>query len=164
MYIIYGGLRIDWNLICSTAKAISNNRTFNNTLFNVNLLLHQFNELTGSHIAPNAGPEERLLYSHALVINMVRASQDRPYSLSDLLYMCRSFTAGDARDRVFAIIALSRDSSKLLPFIDYRKKDEEVFLDTAHFILTTSDWADVLYNAGLRYRSLPTTDPERKLK
>jgi hypothetical protein len=95
----------------------------------------------------------------------IHISQKRLFAskLSDLLWNIWDRDATDPRDKVFAILGLvGKDYSDTLPDIDYSKSMEQVYRETASFIMMREKTLDLLLAAsGLQSQgTLPSWVPD----
>ena len=70
-------------------------------------------------------------------------------SLLELLERCENQNCGDPRDKVYSLLGVAKDASRLGIFPDYRGKTVEgVYIDATAKILKNSTHLDVLHNVG----------------
>lgn len=100
-------------------------------------------------------------------LSLVRTSQKRS-TLETLLTATTmnlgewAYEASDPRDRIFAILGLSSDSSALNVYPNYEDSCENIYLQVAEAILASSDTLDILYaiSGPQRVKAVPSWTPD----
>lgn len=75
--------------------------------------------------------------------------------------MTNMFKATNPRDKVFALLGISRDGRKLPFKPDYDVDEEQVFLKTAAFVLSSEEWFFTFASTGIGYESYPYPTPSK---
>lgn len=74
---------------------------------------------------------------HGVILSALRAvyQQKTPFSLQESLILCSRFCATDPRDKIFALLGLVSDDGDINKLVDYDKSTEDVYTDTARYLL-----------------------------
>ena len=105
---------------------------------------------------------ENVAWSNLSVLRNIRVSVQggKIAPLALLLISTNHFQATDPRDKVFALLGISKDGRQLPFKPDYRDEVEDVFLKTASFLLSSAeDWFLVFTISGLGYKPPKDTEP-----
>jgi hypothetical protein len=141
VHIMYNGVCIDWHDLTAAAYKIESN--------------HALSSIIAYHLSPKAsGPTiseigmdvstdyYKPLWNHVRLMKTIRAQLhgDQPLPLGELICNTIIFKAKEPRDKLYAILGISSDGHKLPFQPDYIDSDDDVFIRTTAYLLSTNMW------------------------
>jgi len=100
------------------------------------------------------------------IMDCVRHAQQQgqPKTLQETLIQLHGFNATDPRDKIFALLGLAADTGEVILDPDYTALAEEVYTNTARYLLCRDACILILHKAGIgyprEYGDLPSWVPE----
>jgi len=157
VHVMYHGICVDWNTLASAAKNLGSD-----TDLKCRLLYHLSPKTTSTSASDaklgrssTINTMEQLHWPNLEFITKIREviRLGCPCSLAHALGMTIPYKSKDPRDKIFAVLGIANDGSKLPFKPNYIDSIEDVFLKTTAFILSSEDWFIILTVTGRGYES-----------
>jgi Heterokaryon incompatibility protein (HET) len=149
VHVLYGGVRVDWSCVERAVATVHSNRQ-------VWVRLQERMVHSNAAVASSGAAIPRGI-SNVLSISSIRKTvlNSDLMPLATVLSFTTGFHATDQRDKIFAIVGITRDNmnKEISSVIDYTKSPEEVLILAARYILSTPQWHTLLYFCGRGYPS-----------
>ena len=136
VFVLYGGGLLYWDLMSWALKTFSR--------WDMVTLLSRSDATTRRDLP--SGLNSGMLISDIRISIMNK----QPPTLGEALTMFTQFRSTDPRDKIFALLGLVSDNINLRSWVDYNKKTELVYRDTAKYLLTQdTEPLHILHFAGV---------------
>jgi len=153
VWVTYGGGLLDWELVLWGICTFSRPEM-------------------ASHLSTATAEVRRnipLTLQQGVIVGIIRNKIQRKdkLSLREAITLCTGFQATDPRDKIYALLGLVTDDLDLRAWVDYRKPTEQLYLETARFLLSQEEsplqilnYAGTGYPWNPEFASLPSWVPD----
>jgi Heterokaryon incompatibility protein (HET) len=166
VHVMYNGVCVNWDTLARVAHAVGSD-----VIFATRLEYHRYANLTENIPVPEAlsSTNEQPVsprYPEAAALDSIREAfhSETKFTLQTLIFLTRPYQSTDPRDRIFALLGIASDSTKLPYLPNYEESVEETFIKTTAFLLSSDNWFMVLNMTGVGNEKMIPNLPDESHK